>query len=179
MSLEQITPLSDLLAEVNEPPDYQRFIALNIQVPQVKGKRIYHRVTITSSFKDLTLDLSLVLPSQVKRILEGHAETPISYRASHHELPSPNPYRAPYIVVCSCGEENCEHIDYAIRHFQLVQHFAEDAGRIAHLIHESEERAQEAEQKPMGLPACSLLCGSPGPTPTLVRTAGRFDGDFC
>jgi hypothetical protein len=147
MSKDNTTQLPDLFAVINASPDYQRFIALNIQVPQVKGKRIYHRVTITGSLKDLALDLSLVLPSQVRRALENQLEAPIVYRNSCRELPSPNPNRASYTAVCSCGEEDCEHVDYAIRHFQLVQRFAEDTGRIAHLIQESQQRAQEAEQK--------------------------------
>jgi hypothetical protein len=141
MSQDRTTELPNLLAEVTEPPDYQRFIALNIQVPQIKGQRIYHRVTITSSLKDLAADLSLTLPLKVRRILEKQSEVP-SYKGSRCELPSPNPNHDPYVAICSCGQKDCEHIEYAIRHFQLAQRLSEDSGRISHLI----QQAMEAEQ---------------------------------
>ena len=141
MSQDHTTELPDLLAEVTVPPDYQRFIALNIQVPQIKGQRIYHRVTITSSLKDLAADLSLTLPLKVRRILDKQSEVP-SYKGSRCELPSPNPNHDPYVAICSCGQKDCEHIEYAIRHFQLTQRLSEDSGRISHLI----QQAMEAEQ---------------------------------
>ena len=154
MSQDRTTELPNLLAEVTEPPDYQRFIALNIQVPQTKGQRIYHRVTITSSLNDLAADLSLTLPLKVKRSLKSWSETPISYKDSRRELPSPNPNRDPYIAVCSCGQRDCEHIEYAIRHFKLTQRFSEDSGRVSHLIQqalEAEQTRRELENKLLSL----------------------------
>jgi len=146
MPQDRTSEPSDLLTEVTEPPDYQRFIALNIQVPQIRGQRFYHRVTISSSLKDLAADLSLVLPSKLRRILGSQPETPISFRHSRRTLPSPNPYRDPYIAVCSCRQKDCEHIDYAIKHFQLIQRFSENSGHISYLIQESRQRMMEAEQ---------------------------------
>lgn len=146
MSQDRTSELFNLLPGMTEPPDYQRFIALNIQVPQIKGQRFYHRVTIASSLKNLAADLSLVLPSQLRRILGNWPERPISFGRSRRELASPNPNRDPYIVVCSCRQKNCEHIDYAIKHFQLIQHFSENSGQISSLIQESRQRSMEAEE---------------------------------
>jgi hypothetical protein len=146
MSEAHTSELPDLLDEVAKEPDYQRFIALNIQVPEVKGKRVYHRVTITSSFRDLEQDLSLVLPSRVRSHLRGESRAAISYQQSGHSVPSTNPNRDPYTAVCSCGQRDCEHIEYAVEHFQLIQRLSENVGRVSTLLRESMRRSEEAEQ---------------------------------
>jgi hypothetical protein len=147
MSTDNTNELPDLLEECLESPDYQRFIALNILVPQIEGKRIYHRVTITGSLKDLADDLSSVLPSSVLTLLRRQVNTVLSIRNSHSELPSPHPKRAPYVVLCSCGVKDCEHADYAIRHFQLVQSFADNSGRVSNLIRQSQRKILETESR--------------------------------
>lgn len=147
MSHDRTTELPSLLEKAAKPPDYQRFIALNTQVPQIKGKRGYYRVTITSSPRDLAKDLSLVLSPKARRILENQPETQISYGDSRCELPPTNPYRDPYIVICSCGQKDCEHTEYAMKHFQLIQRFAEDSGRISNLIREAEQTRKELESR--------------------------------
>jgi hypothetical protein len=144
MSDEKTTEFSDLLEEGSIPPDYQRFIAINIQVPIAPGKRAYHRVTITGSHRDLANDLSHILPKKARAVLE-RSDEPILVKDSHCEFPQKNPYRGPYIAVCSCGAKDCEHIEYAVRHFQVVQAFAENSRRISDLLRESKQRATEAE----------------------------------
>lgn len=144
MSDEKTTEFSDLLEEGSVPPDYQRFIAINIQVPIAPGKRAYHRVTITGSHRDLADDLSHILPKNARAVLK-RSDEPILVKDSHREFPQKNPYRGPYIAVCSCGAKDCEHVEYAVRHFQVVQAFAENSGRISDLLRENKQRATEAE----------------------------------
>lgn len=140
------TEFTDLFEGASSPPDYQRFIAINIQVPITPGKRLYYRVTITGSHHDLAEDLSHILPRRARIVLE-RSDEPIRIKESHHEFPQKNPNRGPYIAVCSCGAKECEHVEYAIRHFQVIQAFAENSGRISDLLRESRQRAAEAEHE--------------------------------
>ena len=73
--------LPEIIDQETEPPQYQQFITLNIQVPHVEGQHIYDRVTVTSSLQDLAGDLSLVLPSAVKRSLQIKFQTPHGSKA--------------------------------------------------------------------------------------------------
>lgn len=137
--------LIDLIGSEAETPEYQRIIALNIQVPHTKGKRSYYRVTITSSLKDLGNDLGLVLPNNIRRLLESEHE--LSYKHSRHEMSSPNPRRDPYVAVCSCGEPECDHVQYALSHFQRVVAFSQNSGHIAQQLRDITELMTLAEQQ--------------------------------
>jgi len=144
MSSVATADVPELLEEGSVPPDYQRFIAVNIQVPIAPGKRAYHRVTITGCHQDLADDLSRLLPKKARAILE-RSDEPVAIKNSHYEFPQKNPNRGPYIAVCSCGAKDCEHLEYAVRHFQVVQVFAENSGRISSLLREGKQKAVEAE----------------------------------
>lgn len=158
MSDEKNSVISDLLDGESIPPDYQRFIAINIQVPIAAGKRVYHRVTITGSHRDLANDLARVLPKRVRTMLERSDEL-VQIKDSHFEFPHNNPYRDAYIAVCSCGIKDCEHIEYAVRHFMSIQAFAENSGRISELVRENKQKATEAELVRKGLEQDILLLG--------------------
>lgn len=86
MSDEKTIEFSDLLEKDSVPPDYQRFVAVNIQVPIEPGKRAYHRVTITGSHRDLADDLSRILPRKAQVILK-RSDEPILIGNSHYEFP--------------------------------------------------------------------------------------------
>lgn len=147
-----MTELDNILTTEVESPEYERFLALNIQVPKVEGKRYYERVTISSSLRDLADDLSLVLPNHVRRALrQAHETHDMVYKSSSHRLPSPNPKRDPYVVVCSCGEPDCEHVQYAVGHFHRVMAFSQNAGQIAQHLRASSELAALAEHQQVAL----------------------------
>ena len=70
----------------------------------------------------------------------------MAVRRSRRELPSPNPKHDPYVAVSSCGQADCEHLDYAIRHLEHIQRLSENSGR-SELIREVSQRALIAEQE--------------------------------
>lgn len=143
-----MTNIEDIFDPQVETPEYERFIALNIQVPQVKGKRSYHRVTISSSLKDLGEDLSLVLPGRITKLLGSmHLEHRMAYKQSRQEIDSPNPKRDPYVAVCSCGNLECEHIAYALGHFRRILIFSQNSAQIAQQIASNNERSAMAGKR--------------------------------
>lgn len=132
--------LETVVVEV-EPPDFQRFVAVNIFVVGQNKQR--HRVTITNSLRDLAQELSFVLPNRVQRILKFCDEL-IIHEESRHEIPARLPRWDPFVAVCSCGQRACEHVEVACRHFNLVQSFADNTGQILEEIHKRQKQIEEA-----------------------------------
>lgn len=130
-----------------ETPHYQRFVAFTVQFPIEKGKRIYHRVVITGTHKDIAQDLGTFLPSRARTILERSESEELEARPSKRRMETTTPKRESYYAVCSCGVKNCEHLTDAIKHFFLVQDFAENTGQVIKEIRDTQTRFQEASEK--------------------------------
>lgn len=140
--------IADVIGTEIASPEYERFLALNVQVPKAAGSRQYERVTICCSPRDLAADLSLLLPSHIVRHLEDVGRYyPLKPKRFQHEASSPNPKRDPYVVVCSCGQSDCQHVEYALSHFQRVMAFSQNAAQIAQNLKANAEFAVQAEQQ--------------------------------
>ena len=129
-----------------EPPHYQRFVGFVVLLPVEVGKRQYHRVVITGTHKDLEEDLGQLLPKQVRKLLSRSRNQEL-WERTKRRVGTTTPNREAYYAFCSCGAKDCDHLDSAIEHFSLIQHFAENSGQIVKEVWESRNRLQEYTER--------------------------------
>jgi predicted nucleic acid-binding Zn-ribbon protein len=131
--------------EPKEAPHYQRFVAFSVLLPVEKGKRVYHRVIISGTHKDLEQDLGELLPKQIRRLL-SHSDSEEIWERTKRRVKTTTPNREDYFAFCSCKTADCEHIQDAVEHFFLIQDFAENSGQIIRGIRDNRVRVQEYSQ---------------------------------
>ena len=94
-------------------PDQQRIVALNLQYDG-------HRVTVSVTPSKLARELSFSLPGKIRLQLQGFDK---GYQPRYRD--SSGCFESnllQYCSVCSCGQNACQHVEYATQHIQLLQH---------------------------------------------------------